>query len=87
MAIPASGGIQNCSPAIQEQVLHLSTQILTQSWSGGSRVPCAVKQLLSSIKGTDYHDYKDRVLLAVVQYDFCAIQDEDSLIFLDPDAF
>ena len=87
MAIPASGGIQNCSPAIQEQVLHLSTQILTQSWSGGSRVPCAVKQLLSSIKGADYHDYKDRVLLTAVLDDLRSIQDENSPIFLDPEAF
>lgn len=82
-------GVQTFSAATQDQVLQLSTQILTLNWSAGSCVPGTVKQLLSSIypSKTAYHDYKDRVLLTAVLEDLKAIQDESSNIFLDPEAF
>ena len=72
-----------------EQVAALATRILTLTWSAGSVVPAVVKQLLASLHPSRaaYHDYKDRVLLTQVVNDLKLIQDEQSVIYLDPEAF
>jgi len=84
------GSVSLARPAVRlQQVLDLSTHILTLSWSGASCVPNCVKDLLASLHPSReaYHDYKDRVLLLAVLDDLKAIQDETSPIYLDPEAF
>lgn len=89
LSLPPSAGTTAGSPTNKEQVLNLSTQILTMTWSAGSCVPSVVKQLLAAIHSSKaaYHDYKDRVLLTAVLADLKAIMDETSPIHLDPEAY
>lgn len=89
LSLSSSSSTSSSSSDCKENVLRLSTDILTMTWSGPSCVPAMVKQLLAAVhpSRSAYHEYKDRVLLTAVVQDLKAIMDDTSPIHLDPEAF